>query len=671
MHYFGIRPNKARGEHVMSGEKPAISSVDTFPKLLLENARRYGELPSIREKDLGIWQAWTWSDVKGEIAAMAAGLKSYGFERGDSLAIVGDNRPQLYWAMTAAQALGGTPVPMYQDAVADEMQYVLEHAEASFAIVEDQEQTDKLLEVMDKCPKLKEIVFKDTRGMRHYDQSYVRSLDSLMEAGRKYLADNPGWFEAETQKGVGTDIAIMLYTSGTTGRPKGVMLSFDNLIITAKNGAEWDDLTEKDEVLAYLPMAWVGDNIFSYSQSYVSGFCVSCPESSDTVTSDLKEIGPTYFFAPPRVFENILTQVSIRMEDASWINRKLYAYFMDFALSVGPDILDGKPVSFGDRILYAIGEFLVYGPLKNELGFSRFRLAYTAGEAIGPDIFDFFRSMGVNVKQLYGSTEASVFICMQKNGDVKPDTVGVPATGVELRIADDGEVHFRGPGTFVAYFKNDEATRETKDDEGWVMTGDAGFFDADGHLKIIDRAKDVGKLNNGTMFAPKYIENKLKFFPFITEAVAFGNERDYAAAFINIDLEAVGNWAERRGLAYSGYTDLAMRSEVYDLITDCVNKVNADLADDDALSGSQISRFLILHKLLDADDGELTRTRKVRRNTVADRYGELIDALYSGVDVCPVEAAVTFEDGRKGTIKADVKIREAIVVNSQQAQAAE
>jgi long-chain acyl-CoA synthetase len=655
----------------MGDAEQSHSALDTFPKLLIDNARRIGDRPAIREKDYGLWQAWTWSEMKSEIAAMTAGLHVFGFKRGDSLAIVGDNRPQLYWAMTAAQALGGIPVPMYQDAVADEMQYVIEHAEASFAIVEDQEQTDKMLEIMDRCPNLKEVIFKDPRGMRHYDQSYVRSLESLMEAGHQFLSENPDWFETEAAKGTGADTAIMLYTSGTTGRPKGVVLSFDNLVITARNGVDWDNLKETDEMLAYLPMAWVGDNIFSYSQSYVAGFCVSCPESSETVMHDLKEIGPTYFFAPPSIFEGILTQVAIRMEDASWINQKLYAYFMGVANRVGPAILDGEPVSFMDRLKYALGEILIYGPLKNELGFSRFRVAYTAGEAIGPDIFDFYRSLGINVKQLYGSTEASVFICMQRDGDVKPDTVGPPATDVELKIADNGEVWFKSPGVFQSYFKNEEATRDTKTEDGWVMTGDAGYFDADGHLKIIDRAKDVGKLNNGTMFAPKYIENKLKFFPYITEAVLFGNEKDYAAAFINIDLEAVGNWAEKRGLAYSGYTDLAMRDEVYDLVIDCVNKVNVDLSEDDALSGSQIKRFLVLHKLLDADDGELTRTRKVRRSTIAERYGELIDALYSDVNSCLVEAQVTFEDGRTGTIKADVKIREAKMIPVQQKQAAE
>ncbi len=643
----------------MGSGNSAASGLDTFPKLLIDNANRIGDRPAAREKDFGIWQSWTWREMKDEIAAMAAGLKVLGFERGDSLAIVGDNRPQLYWAMTAAQTLGGVPVPMYQDAVAEEMQYVLEHASARFAIVEDQEQTDKLLEIKDRCPTLAHIVYKDTRGMRHYDQDFLMSLDSLIEKGKAFLAQNPGWFEGEVAKTKGSDTAIMLYTSGTTGRPKGVVLTFDNLVITARNGVKWDNLNDHDEVLAYLPMAWVGDNIFSYGQSYTAGFCVSCPESSDTVMQDLKEIGPTYFFAPPRIFENILTQVSIRMEDANWVNRKLYAYFMGLAKTIGPRILDKKPVGLIDRLLYGLGEILVYGPLKNELGFSRFRLAYTAGEAIGPDIFDFFRSLGVNIKQLYGSTEASVFICMQKDGDVKPDTVGVPAYDVELKIADNGEVLFRSPGVFKVYFKNEEATHETKTEDGWVHTGDAGFFDPEGHLKIIDRAKDVGKLTGGTMFAPKYIENKLKFFPFIKEAVAFGHDKDYAAAFINIDLEAVGNWAERRGLPYSGYTDLAMRPEVYDLVLDCVNKVNNDLADDVALAGSQIKRFLILHKELDADDGELTRTRKVRRNTVAERYGQLIDALYSGADECAVEAKVTFEDGRTGTIKATVKIREA------------
>jgi long-chain acyl-CoA synthetase len=451
----------------------------------------------------------------------------------------------------------------------------------------------------------------------------------------------------------------MLYTSGTTGTPKGCMLSFDNLIVTARNAAEREHLTEAEEVLAYLPMAWVGDNIFSFAQAYATGFCVSCPESGATVMTDLRELGPTYFFAPPRIFENILTQVMIRMEDAGWIKRRMFHYFMDLAKRVGIAVLDGKPAGVLDRLLYALGGVLVYGPLKNTLGFSRIKLAYTAGEAIGPDIFDFYRSLGMNIKQLYGMTETAVFICIQPDGQVKPDTVGTPAPQVEVRIADNGEVLVRSPGVFLRYYKNDAATQETKTGDGWVHTGDAGYFDGDGHLKIIDRAKDVGRLSGGGLFAPKYLENKLKFFPFIKEAVAFGDGRDHAAAFINIDLEATGNWAERQGIAYGGYGELAQRPEVYDQIRQCIEKVNADLAADPKLATSQIRRFLILHKELDADDGELTRTRKVRRRFVGERYAAQVAALYSNADAVDIEAQVTFEDGRKGTLKAKLKIAEA------------
>ena len=640
-------------------DRPDIERCDTFPKLLLYNAGRRGERPAVREKDYGIWQSWTWGTVADEVRALACGLAALGFKPGDMLVIVGDNRPQLYWAMVAAQALGGVPVPVYQDSVAAEIQYVVEHVGARFAVVEDQEQVDKLLEVKDRCPTLEHIIFKNPRGLRHYGQSFVHAYAAVQEQGRGFDADNPDFFESAVARGKGGDLAIILYTSGTTGRAKGVMLSFDNVIITARNGIELEGLTENEEVLAYLPMAWVGDNLFSFAQSYVGGFCVSCPESGDTVLTDLREIGVTYFFAPPRIFENILTQVMIRIADAGWLKRRMFDYFMDHARRVGTRILDGKPVALTDRLLYGIGRWLVYEPLKNVLGFSRIRLAYTAGEAIGPDIFDFYRSLGMNVKQLYGSTEASIFITIQPDGQVKPDTVGVPAKEVEIRIADDGEVMFRSPGVFMGYFKNDEATREAKTRDGWVHTGDAGFFDADGHLKIIDRAKDVGKVKDSTMFAPKYLENKLKFFPYIKEAVTFGDGRDYVAAFINIDLEAVGDWAERRNMAYSGYTDLAGQEPVYDLIQECVEKVNRDLAGEPRLADSQIKRFLILHKELDADDGELTRTRKVRRRVVAEKYGALIEALYSDTDHCPVEAMVTFEDGRTGMIKADLRIREA------------
>lgn len=639
----------------------AASGLDTFPKLLASNARTRGDKPANREKDYGIWQTWTWSEVADEVRALACGLVDIGFQRGDRLAIIGDNRPHLYWAMTAAQAAGGVPVPVYQDSVAEEMQFVLEHAECRFAVVENQEQVDKLLEIKDRLPKLETIVYHFPRGMRKYDQDFLYLYADIQEKGRAFDQAHAGFYDAEVAKCSGSDLAIMLYTSGTTGRPKGVMLSYDNCILTARNAAEWEGLSEEDEMLAYLPMAWVGDNIFSVGQAYVTGFCVSCPESAETVLEDLREIGPTYFFAPPRIFENILTTVMIRIEDSAAWKQRMFHGFMALAERVGKDILDGKPVSTWDRFKYWLGELLVYGPLKNVLGLSRMRLGYTAGEAIGPDIFDFYRALGLNLKQLYGSTEASVFITIQPNGDIRSDSVGVPAPDVDIRVEESGEVMFKSPGVFQAYYKNDEATKDTKTDDGWVHTGDAGFLDEDGHLKIIDRAKDVGKLNDGTLFAPKYLENKLKFFPYVSEAVTFGDGRDYVSAFINIDLEAVGNWAERRGLAYTGYTDLACHPDVLDLLKGCVDTVNVDLAGDDKLSGSQIKRFLVLHKELDADDGELTRTRKVRRNVVAERYGDLIDALFSDRNQCSVEATVTFEDGRTDTIRANLTIGEATI----------
>ena len=633
--------------------------LDTFPRLILRHARERGGKAAIREKDFGIWQTWTWADVAREVRAMACGLAAAGFQRGEKLAIVGDNRPRLYWAMAAAQCLGGVPVPLYQDAVAEEMAYPIRQAEIRFAIVEDQEQVDKMLEILPRAPGLEHVLYDDPRGLRHYDGRALRPLDDLMAAGREYDRQHPGFFDKEVGNGAGTDVAIILYTSGTTGEPKGVMLSHDNLIVTGRNGIAREGLTENEEMLAYLPMAWVGDNLFSYTQSAVAGFCVSCPESADTVLTDMREIGPTYNFAPPRIYEGLLTQVMIRMEDAGRMKRATFHFFMEVARRAGARILDGLPVALSDRLLYAIGRYLVYEPVKNVLGFTRLRLAYTAGEAIGPDIFNFYRSLGINIKQLYGSTEGSVFVCVQPNGKVKPDTTGVPAEGVEVRIGESNEVLFRGPGVFQSYYKNPEATANTKTPDGWVHTGDAGFFDDDGQLKIIDRSKDVGHLNDGTLFAPKYIENKLKFFPYIREAVAFGDGRDAVSAFVNIDLPAVGNWAERRNLAYSGYTDLAGKEPVADLVRECVEKVNRDLAADPKLHGSQIQRFLVLHKELDADDGELTRTRKVRRSFIAERYGDLIRALDEGRESCPVEAQVRFDDGRIGKVKAEVRIREA------------
>jgi long-chain acyl-CoA synthetase len=634
---------------------------DTFPRLLQYHAHWRDKHPALREKDLGIWQTWTWAQTAAEVRKLAAGLYALGFRRGDHLAIIGENRPRLYFAMMATQCLGGVPVPMYQDAVAGEMVYVFHNAEIKFAIVEDQEQIDKLLEIREEHPALAHLIYDDPRGLRHYSQAGLMSFDAVQKLGEGVLAERPTLVDDEIAKGSPDDTAALFYTSGTTGKPKGVVQTYRALIDRARACTDMEKLSVYEDVLAYLPMAWIGQNIFSYAQALVTGYTVNCPESPSTVANDLREIGPTYYFAPPRVFEGMLTQVMIRMEDASAIKRRLFHYFMGVARRVGGRILDGEQVALGDRLLYGLGNLAVYGPLRNVLGMSRVKVAYTAGEAIGPDLFTFYRSIGINLKQLYGSTETSVFVCVQPNGQVRADTVGPPVPGVELRIQDNGEILIKSPGLLKEYYKNPEATREVLDDDGWYHTGDAGYIDADGHLKIIDRANDVGKLADGTLFAPKYIENKLKFFPYIKEAVAFGNGQEFACVFINLDFEAVGNWAERRGLPYAGYIDLACKPEVLTLIGECVEKVNADLANDAKLANSQIRRFLVLHKELDPDDDELTRTRKVRRRFIHDKYALLVDALYAGKREQFVETQVKFEDGRTGKISATLKICEAKV----------
>jgi long-chain acyl-CoA synthetase len=632
---------------------------DTFPALLLHHAGVRGERTAIREKDLGIWQSWSWSQVADEVRALACGLAAQGFRRGMNLAIIGDNRPRLYWSFAAAQSLGGVPVPLYQDSVAQEMLYVLENAEIEYAIVEDQEQVDKLLEILPQFPKLKHIYYDDPRGLRNYRQPQLIAYDRLREIGLEHHRQHPDFFRSAVAEIRPEDVCVMLYTSGTTGKPKGVCHTHAGFIAAARGDVAFDGFTPDDEVLSYLPMAWVGDHLFSYGQAMVAGFTVNCPESSETVMTDLREIGPTYYFAPPRVFENLLTTVMIRIDDAARIKRHLFHYFMGVARRCGAEIMDGKPVALTDRLLYALGDVLIYGPLRNVLGMSRIRVAYTGGAAIGPDLYRFYRSIGINLKQLYGQTETSVYVCKQPTGNAKLDSVGRPLPGVEIKIAENGEVMVKTPGMLKEYYKRPDATAESISPDGYFMTGDAGFFDADGDLKIIDRAKDVGKLADGSLFAPQFVENKLKFFPYIKEAVCFGDQRKMVCAFINVDMQAVGNWAEKRSMPYSGYVDLASRPEVYDLIQQCVEQVNADLAKEAHLAGSQIHRFLVLHKELDPDEDELTRTRKVRRGFVAQKYAVLVDALYGGKASQFIRTQVKFEDGRTGNIEADVKIRDA------------
>ena len=635
----------------------------SVPALLERNARRMPERPAYREKEFGIWQSWTWEQARAEVRNLALGFLSLGIERGDHVAIIGRNRPMLYWSMVASQMVGAVPVPVYQDSVAEEMAYVLGHCGARFVVAGDQEQVDKVLEIQDQVSGISHIIYVDPRGLRKYDRSHLHAFRDVQREGAAARERLGAELDRRTAATGYDDACIMLYTSGTTGRPKGVVLSNRNVIESSKNSSDFDDLRTGDEILAYLPMAWVGDFIFSVGQAFWNGFCINCPERPDTMHENLHEIGPTYFFAPPRYFEERITLLLIRMEDAGRVKKWLFGHFMAHAKAVGGRILDRRPVGLWARLKYRLGDWLVYGPIRNRTGMSRVRVAYTAGEAIGPEIFEFWRSLGINLKQLYGQTEATVFITNQPDREVRSDTVGIPIKGVEIRIADSGEVFYRSPGVFVEYYRNAESTASAKDAEGWVATGDAGFIEeSSGHLRIIDRAKDVGKMADGSLFAPKFLENKLKFYPDILEAVAFGAGREMCCAFLNIDLTAVGNWAENNNVAYGSYQELAGHPQVLAMMEAHVAEVNESLADDDMLSGCQIHRFLVLHKELDADDGELTRTRKVRRRIIEEKFGDLIAALYDGASEVTTTTEVTYEDGRKGSISATLEIRDAKIL---------
>ncbi|MDI9336758.1 MAG: AMP-binding protein [Gammaproteobacteria bacterium] len=632
-----------------------------FPQLLLHRASE--KRVAIREKKYGIWQMWSWQKLAFDVASLAFRLKELGVAKEHKVILVSANRYSMYVSMLAAQVLRAIPVPLYQDAVATEYIYPLQITQCTLCIVEDQEQVDKMLEIRSECPLLKYILYDDPLGLRNYQQEGLRHLQQLLSPLNWTQQEAVAWLEDTIKPNVSEDVAAIFFTSGTTGNPKGVVHTHQSLLDRARAGANFDKLTEKEEVLAYLPPAWIGQNIFSYAQWMYCGYTINCPESTSTVSNDRKEIGPTYFFAPPRIFEDMLTNVMIRMEDASTIKHRVFHYFMNLAKKCHP-MVSATPTTLWQKVGLALGDILVYGALRNNLGLSRVRVAYTAGEAIGPDLFTFFRSIGVNLKQLYGSTETAVFVCMQPDHQVKSDTVGVPCDGVEIQVSPSGEVLIRSAGLLREYFQNPSATREVLDAEGWYHSNDAGFIDHQGHLKIIDRIKDVGKISGGhydqAMFAPKYVENKLKFFPFIKEAVAFGDSREYVCALLNIDMLAVGNWAERRNLPYAGYTDLAQKSEVYVLMQECVESVNRDLAQDPMLAGSQISRFLVLHKELDADDGEITRTNKVKRGFIAEKYKVLVDALYSeDIQEQFIETAVKFEDGRSGSISATLKLANA------------
>ena len=628
-----------------------MADLATLPRLLRRNAQELATRTAIREKDRGIWQSCSWAEYHAQVRDFALGLAALGFKRGDRLSVIGDNRPRLYWAQVAAQCLGGASVPVYQDSIAKELAFVWNHADVSVIVAEDQEQIDKVMALRDQLPALRYVIYDDARGMLHYKHDWLKSFADVQAMGREFDKTHGGYFDAAIEQGRADDLAFVCYTSGTTGNPKGAMLTHGNALETAKMALRAEDFRVDDDYLAYLPMAWVGDTFYTLVMGLAVGFAINCPESPETVQRDLRELGPTLILAPPRIWENMLTAVQVKGADAPPLKRWVFERSRRAAARAEILRSEGKRIPLGLRVRVALGEFFVYGPLRDQLGLRRARWALTGGAPLGPDTFRFFRSIGVNLKQIYGSTETTGLVSVQPTREANPTTAGRPCPGIEVKIAERGEVLVKSAGVFRGYLKNDEATREVIDAEGWFHTGDAGFIDPRGHLVIIDRAKDVGSLADGTPFAPQFVENKLKFSPFIREAVAFGDQRPFVTAMIAIDMNTVGNWAERRSIAYTSYMDLSGKPEVRALIGEEIRKCNETLPE-----AGKVRRFLLLTKDLEADDAEMTRTRKVRRRFVAEKYVAVIDAFYGGRDEVELATNITYEDGRQAMIQSRVRL---------------
>jgi len=642
-------------------QAPTMAADDTLPKLLLRNARQWPDRDAIREKEYGIWQTLTWQGYAEEVRRLALGLAALGFKRGDKLAVIGNNRPRLYAAMVATQALGGVSIGLYQDSIAKELQYVIDHSEARFIAAEDEEQVDKMLEIRDRIGRVEKVIYDDPRGLAQSSDGWLQHYPEVQKLGDAFGQQHPGYFEAEVAQGAGSDVAILSYTSGTTGTPKGVMLSYDNLITPFSEVVRSEGWRLGDEMIAYLPMAWIGDYAYSIVGGFYAGVTLNCLEAPETYRRDFREIGPTLFLGPPRQWETSATTIQVRMEEADWLKRTLFRRFLAVGYRIEELRQAGKPVPWHLQALWKLGDLLVFSPLRDVMGARRVRIAYSGGAPLSPDLMNFYRAFGVNLKQLYGLTESSAICTIQPDGEASAETMGRPIACVEVKVADNGEILVRGPNVFHGYYKNDEATASAKSTEGWLFTGDAGFLDRNGHLKVIDRAKDVSRLSDGTLFAPQYLENKLKFSPYISEVVVLGSGREYATAMVNIDLDSLENWAERSGVVYTGYQDLSQKPEVYALINDEIAKINRSLALDKETAGAQIRRFLILNKELDPDDGEITRTRKLRRGVIGERYAPLINGLYNGATSVEAEVMVTYEDGRTGAFRSVAQIRDAAI----------
>jgi long-chain acyl-CoA synthetase len=626
----------------------------TFPKLLAEHAARYGDRRvALQEKRYGIWQTTTWGEWERRVRRFAQGLGALGFDVGEALAILGDNRPEWVIAELAAQSAGGMSVGLYPDGVVEEVEHVLNHAQVRFVVAEDQEQVDKVLALRDagRLETVERIVYYDPRGLEHYERNELIEFDAIERAGEQFERDHPGWLDERIANVTSTDTAILCTTSGTTSKPKLAMLSHENLLAMGRSLMSVDPIAPEDEYVSFLPLAWIGEQMLALACGLQAGFTLSFPEDTETVRSDLREIGPRVMFSPPRIWQSLLSSVQVRLADAGWVKRAVFAWAYERGNRVAERRLRGRKPGLVMRGAHLLADLVALRPVRNQLGLTRLRRAYTGGAPLGPDVFQFFHAIGVNLKQIYGQTEICGIAVAHRDGDVRFNTVGLPIPGTELRIDDSGEIVMRSPAMFAGYYRNDEATAGALV-EGWLHTGDAGYLEDDGHLVVIDRLSDVMEAADGTLFSPAFVENKLKFSQYVEEAVVFGGEdRPYVTAMISIDMETVGTWAEREHISYTTYTDLAQKPQVYDLVAAAVARANEDVPE-----SVRVRRFVLLHKQLDADDEELTRTRKVRRGTINERYGDIIDALYADTDAVSVRSIVTYQDGSRAEREISLRI---------------
>lgn len=624
----------------------------TIPKLFWKKSQEFGaDRVAMREKEFGVWRPITWSQYLENVKHLTLGLVKLGLKKGDKVSIIGDNRPEGLWAEMAVLCAGGVGVWLFQDCLIDEVRYILDHSDSKFLFGEGQEEVDKALSVIDECPKLEKVIWDDPKGMRNYDQDSLRSLKQIQELGRDLEKEQPNLFAELIEQGTGSEVALLFYTSGTTSLPKGALLSHNNMLTMGKALMAVDPCKETDDYVSYLPFAWIGEQMMSISCGLQVGYTINFPEDPATAQENIREIGPHVMFAPPRMYEQMTRTVQVKYLDASWTKRKFFELTNKIGYHVADLKFEKKPIPVHWQILQWLARITVQNKVRDHLGLSRVRNAYTGGAAMGPDHFRFFHALGVNLKQIYGQTEVAGISVVHRSGDIKFDTVGKPIPGTEIKITEDGEIITRSPSVFLGYYKNPEATEKALQDD-WLYSDDKGFMDEDGHLVVFDRTKDVFTLKDGQPFSPQYLETRLKFSPYIRDAWVLGHKRDYVAAVMCIDYNVVGNWADEKKLNYTSYPELSQKPEVYDLVEKQIRQANKDLPE-----SARVYKFTNLYKELDADDDELTRTRKLRRSFVEKRYQSIVEALYSDADAVHIDTTIKYEDGREAHIKTDLTIQ--------------